>query len=63
MKLGANLGAEVRLAHHFGLTFQHGVSFVNTSIPDEVAAGGEDSLSDLMTTGENVTEAGVWFTF
>lgn len=63
MRLGANLGAEVRLAHHFGLTFQHGLAFVNTSVPDEVAAGGEDSFSDLMTTGENITEAGVWFTF
>lgn len=53
-----NLGAEVRLADRFGLTFQHGL--VMTTVDP---AGGGDSLTDFGTFGENVTEAGVWFTF
>jgi len=52
-----NLGAEVRLAERFGLTFQHGLAFRSTSPPEG------DSLTDFGTFGENVTEAGVWFTF
>ena len=62
--LKLNLGAEVRLAERFGLTFQHGLMFTTTSLPDEIVPeGGEDSLTDFSTFGENVTEAGVWFTF
>jgi hypothetical protein len=53
-----NLGAEVRLAERFGLQFQHGLGFVSTSPP-----GDGDSLTDFGTFGENVTQAGVWFTF
>lgn len=52
-----NLGAEVRLAERFGLTFQHGLGFTNVSPPEG------DSLTNFGTLGENVTEAGVWFTF
>lgn len=52
-----NLGAEVRLAERFGLTFQHGLRFTNVSPPEG------DSLTDFGTLGQNVTEAGVWFTF
>ncbi|MEZ4388265.1 MAG: hypothetical protein R3D98_11960 [Candidatus Krumholzibacteriia bacterium] len=59
-----NLGAEVRLADRFGLTFQHGVRFTSTKLPDEVVpTGGDDSFTDISTFGENVTQAGVWFTF
>ena len=59
-----NLGGEVRLAERFGLTFQHGIRFTSTSLPDEIVEeGGEDSFTDFGTIGENVTEAGVWFTF
>jgi hypothetical protein len=59
-----NLGAEVRLAERFGLTFQHGLRFTSTSLPDEIVGDGEeDSYTDFSTFGENVTEAGVWFTF
>jgi hypothetical protein len=62
--LKLNLGAEVRLAERFGLTFQHGLMFTTTSLPDEIVPdGGEDSYTDFSTFGENVTEAGVWFTF
>jgi len=63
MDIALNLGGEVRLADQFGLTFMHGLVLTSTSIPDEVAGGGETSLSDFNTFGENVTEAGVWFTF
>ena len=59
-----NLGAEVRLAERFGLTFQHGLRYTSTSLPDEILSpGDEDSFTDFSTFGENVTEAGVWFTF
>jgi hypothetical protein len=64
LDLKLNLGAEVRLAERFGLTFQHGLVFSSTSLPDEIVEeGGEDSFTDFSTFGENVTEAGVWFTF
>jgi len=53
-----NLGAEVRLAERFGLTFQHGLKYTNSSPP-----GDGDSVSEFRTLGENVTEAGVFFTF
>ncbi|MFO7655104.1 MAG: hypothetical protein R6X25_14995 [Candidatus Krumholzibacteriia bacterium] len=62
--LELNLGAEVRLARNFGLTFQHGLRFTTTSLPDDaVPGGGEDSFTDFSTFGENVTQAGVWFVF
>lgn len=64
LELQLNLGAEVRLAERFGLTFQHGLAFTSTSLPDEILSDGdEDSFTDFSTFGENVTEAGVWFTF
>ena len=53
-----NLGAEVRLAERFGLTFQHGLGITSTS-----PAGDGESTSDFSTFGQNATEAGVWFTF
>jgi hypothetical protein len=53
-----NLGAEIRLAERFGLTFQHGLGFNSMSPP-----GNGDSLTNFGTFGQNVTEAGVWFTF
>ena len=53
-----NLGAEVRLAERFSLLFQHGLRYTNSSPP-----GDGDSVSDFRTFGENVTEAGVYFTF
>jgi len=54
-----NLGAEVRLAERFGLTFQHGLRFTSTSLPDEVVGDGEeDSFTDFSTFGENVTGPG-----
>ena len=58
LSIRLNLGAEVRLAERFGLTFQHGLGLTSTSPP-----GDGDSLSDFSTFGENATEAGVWFTF
>jgi hypothetical protein len=62
--ISANLGAEVRLAERFGLTFQHGLRYSSLSVPDEVQEDvGTDSFTDFFTFGENVTEAGVWFTF
>lgn len=64
LDLELNLGAEVRFADHFGVTFQHGFRYTRTSLPDEIVPeGGEDSFTDFHTLGENVTEAGVWFTF
>lgn len=64
LTIGLNLGAEVRLAERFGLTFQHGLRYSSTSVPDEVQADvGADKFTDFSTFGENVTEAGVWFTF
>ncbi|MBU2501829.1 hypothetical protein KJ682_10920 [bacterium] len=56
--LRLNLGAEVRLAERFGLTFQHGLGLTSTSPP-----GDGDNLTSFGTFGENATEAGVWFTF
>ena len=50
--------SEVRLAERFGLTFQHGLGFNSVSPP-----GDADKLTNFGTFGENVTEAGVWFTF
>lgn len=55
--ISLNLGAEVRLAERFGLTFQHGLGFQKLSPPSG------DDLTNFSTLGENVTEAGVWFTF
>lgn len=53
-----NLGGEVRLAERFGLTFQHGLAITSTDAP-----GDGDKMTDFGTRGENVTQAGVWFTF
>lgn len=53
-----NLGAEVRLVSHFGLTFEHGLVFQSDS-----PQGDGDSLNTVRTFGENVTSAGVWYTF
>jgi hypothetical protein len=58
VSLRLNLGAEVRLAERFGLTFQHGLGLTSTSPP-----GDADSTTNFGTFGENATEAGVWFTF
>ena len=53
-----NLGAEVRLADHFGLTFEHGL-IVQSDSPQ----GDGDSMTTVRTFGENVTRAGVWYNF
>ncbi|HKK70987.1 MAG TPA: hypothetical protein VKA86_07200 [Candidatus Krumholzibacteria bacterium] len=53
-----NLGAEVRLADHFGLTFEHGIAVQSDSPQDD-----GDSLTTIETLGQNATRAGVWFTF
>jgi hypothetical protein len=53
-----NLGAEVRLADHFGLTFEHGIAFQSDS-----PQGDGDDLTTIETLGQNATTAGVWFTF
>jgi len=58
LELQLNLGGEVRLADRFGLTFQHGLALTSTDAP-----GDGDKLTDFGTRGENVTMAGVWFTF
>jgi len=61
-----NLGAEVRLAQRFGLTFQYGVEYRYVSVPDHErirAWVGTDAITEYRSFGENVTEAGVWFTF
>ncbi len=52
------LGGEVEFNDHLGVTFQHGFGIVSMSPP-----GNGDSMTDFGTVGENVTEAGVWFTF
>ena len=62
--LELNLGAEVRFADRFGVTFQHGIRWSRTSLPDElVDEGFDENYSDFHSFGENVTQAGVWFTF
>jgi len=58
LELQLNLGGEVRLADRFGLTFQHGLAMTSTDAP-----GDGDAMTDFGTRGENVTMAGVWFTF
>lgn len=58
LELQLNLGGEVRLAERFGLTFQHGLAMTSTDAP-----GDGDKLTDFGTRGENITQAGVWFTF
>jgi hypothetical protein len=58
LRVEANLGAEVRLAERFGLTFQHGLAYQSDS-----PQGDGDSLTTIHTFGENVTQAAVWFTF
>ncbi len=57
-RVALNLGAEVRLAERFGLTFQHGLAFQSDS-----PQGDGDSMTTITTFGQNVTQAGVWFTF
>ena len=57
-RIALNLGAEVRLAERFGLTFQHGLAFQSDS-----PQGDGDSMTTITTFGQNVTQAGVWFTF
>ena len=53
-----NLGAEVRLAKSFGVTFEHGLA-----IQSDSPQGDGDSRTTIRTLGQNVTQAGVWFTF
>ncbi len=52
------LGGEVEFNDHLGVTFQQGFGLVSMSPP-----GDGDSTTDFGTVGQNVTEAGVWFTF
>ncbi len=52
------LGGEVDFSEHFGVTFQQGFGLTSMSPP-----GDGDSTTDFGTVGQNVTEAGVWFTF
>ncbi len=52
------LGGEVEINDHLGVTFQQGFGLTSMSPP-----GDGDSTTNFGTVGQNVTEAGVWFTF